>query len=105
MIIKMRSFRPCVYLLKRRNKVVYVGQSRNIFMRISGHSDKQFDEMEIIKTKPKSLNRIEKLLIGKHRPKYNVKHNPDMDLSLAASNQAYLEVSRRLEAKSKNNLI
>lgn len=62
-----------IYLLKRKNKVVYVGQSKNVHRRIGQHKDKTFDSYEIIECSESLLNCTEEFYILSHNPIYNKK--------------------------------
>ena len=61
-----------LYLLVRNNKVVYVGQSSNIFNRIGQHTDseKQFDSVFVRVLRSKN-NFLEAYMIFKHHSQYN----------------------------------
>lgn len=60
-----------VYLLKQGSAIVYIGSTGNFAQRIPGHKKKKFDRVEFVAFNgcPKEL---EKKLIFKHRPRYNV---------------------------------
>jgi hypothetical protein len=60
-----------IYLLKQHDKVVYVGQSKNI-KRPWEHTDKKWDNVDMIEIPSKfNLSLIEKLYIDKYTPIYN----------------------------------
>ena len=62
----------CVYLLLRRGKVVYVGQSKNIYSRIQNHRRaKDFTHFRILRCHPARLNYWEGKLIFDYKPEYN----------------------------------
>ena len=62
----------CVYLLLREGKVVYVGQSKNIYSRIQSHrSTKDFTHFRILRCHPVRLNYWEGKLIFDYKPEYN----------------------------------
>ncbi len=67
-----------VYFLYKDEKCIYVGESKCIMSRISSHfkSGKDFDKFayDIVKGKSKR-KRMEKRLIKKHRPLWNITHN------------------------------
>lgn len=87
---------PCaVYLLLRKGKVVYAGQSKNIFSRIANHWQNMqkrrkgkktytnsgvteiivpiFDQARIFPCAKKDLDKEELLLIQKYKPEYNIR--------------------------------
>ena len=62
----------CVYLLLREGKVVYVGQSKNIYSRIQNHRrTKDFTHFRILRCHPARLNYWEGKLIFDYKPEYN----------------------------------
>ena len=62
----------CVYLLLREGKVVYVGQSKNIYSRIQSHRrTKDFTHFRILRCHPARLNYWEGKLIFDYKPEYN----------------------------------
>lgn len=68
-----------IYMLYHNGVLVYIGESACILSRICQHRQegkKEFDVFRIIiqPDEEKRLN-IEKLLIRKHSPKYNIVHN------------------------------
>ncbi len=69
--IKFGAIRSGIYILKLKGKIVYIGQSGNPFFRLVSHSNKRFDEIEIIWIKKKELRRVENELIKRHKPIYN----------------------------------
>jgi len=73
-----------VYVLWDENLIVYVGQSKNILLRLQSHKTRinythvsmlNFDNSE-------SMAKVEVQLIQKHKPKFNKRHNPDYGYSL-----------------------
>ena len=76
---KMQPFqKKCgIYLLHQGDVVVYVGQSTDIYTRVSKHhSDgKIFDYFSFIECEKSKLNSEEVKFIRKFSPKYNVNHN------------------------------
>lgn len=64
-----------VYFLIKNNEIVYVGQSTDIFSRISVHrKTKDFDSYNYIlfpEVSDEKLNNLEAEYIGKFTPKYN----------------------------------
>ena len=60
-----------VYFLIDGDKVVYVGQSVNVYTRISEHHDKLFDSFAFIPCEREMLNALESLYIHVLRPPLN----------------------------------
>ena len=60
-----------VYFLIDGDKVVYVGQSVNVYARISQHHDKLFDSFAFIPCKKNLLDSLESLYIHVLRPSLN----------------------------------
>lgn len=60
-----------VYFLIKQEKVVYVGQSCNIFNRIAGHSSKDFDSFAYIKCEKQHLDKLESMYIHFLHPELN----------------------------------
>jgi excinuclease UvrABC nuclease subunit len=76
-----------IYFLKQGNKIVYVGESTCIMSRIVQHykeNVKQFDSFQILENKLSNKQRLnlEKRLIKKFRPKYNIVHNDNKKKSI-----------------------
>lgn len=68
-----------IYILYLDNKIVYVGQSVNMYSRIQTHLSegiKSFDEVEFIPTQYELLKKEELKLIEQHTPVYNISGNP-----------------------------
>lgn len=61
-----------VYFLVKKNKVVYVGQSVNVFSRVAKHAmEKDFDAMAWIPCKKTMLDKLESLYIHVLQPTLN----------------------------------
>lgn len=60
-----------VYFLIDKNKVVYVGQSQDVYSRIAQHCDKQFDRYAFVVCPQKDLDAIESLYIHVLQPPLN----------------------------------
>ena len=61
-----------IYFLLKNNKVVYVGQTNNIFNRIKEHKkNKDFDNVAYITTTKNKVNYLENYYIIKYEPFYN----------------------------------
>lgn len=67
-----------VYILRVRGDIIYVGRSHHVPSRLAGHSEKQYDSVEIIWCSIPESYRLEKELIAKYRPPFNVKDNPNI---------------------------
>jgi hypothetical protein len=63
-----------VYFLIYKNKVVYVGQSTNVYSRITAHHDKTFDSFAFIQCETNTLDGLESLYIHVFRPPLNGDH-------------------------------
>ena len=70
--------KPCIYMLYRGDKIVYIGQTECLARRVAEHlqSDKEFDSFVIHSFVSDQYTRLKKeeILIRKHRPAYNVTH-------------------------------
>jgi hypothetical protein len=60
-----------VYFLRSEGEVVYVGQSVNVFSRISNHREKKFDSFTVVPCEREHLDSLESLYIHTLRPKLN----------------------------------
>jgi hypothetical protein len=61
-----------VYLLIDGGKVVYVGKSKSVFLRVGQHTaDKNFDSFKLIRLAEEDLDLWERELIAALQPKYN----------------------------------
>lgn len=62
-----------VYMLKRRGRIIYIGHSGSIKIRIKSHVAFEFDDFSIVKTPFYGGRRqkLERALIVKHRPRHN----------------------------------
>jgi hypothetical protein len=78
MTVPKRTATSGIYFLVQGNRIVYVGQSRNVHVRIDCHrrdKSKKFDGYAFVQCAPKMLNAVEANYIAKFRPKYNVMTN------------------------------
>lgn len=70
--------RPCIYLLYKGDKIVYIGQTECLARRIAEHltTDKEFDSYVVHSFVEDQYIRLKKeeILIKKHKPKYNSTH-------------------------------
>lgn len=60
-----------VYFLIRQGKIVYVGQSRNVFSRVLQHPQRQAERWAFIPCDPEELDLVESLYIHMIRPEGN----------------------------------
>jgi hypothetical protein len=87
-----------VYFLIDEDKIVYVGQSVNIYARIPNHHDKKFDRYSYVPCKPQLLNILESLYIHCLQPKLNFTFNGVLIAPLTLSK--LLEEAAPLEKSS-----
>lgn len=71
-----------VYFLVDEDKVIYVGQSVNIYSRIPQHHDKKFDKFTYVLCEPRFLNIVETLYIHCLQPKLNFDRNGNLHAPL-----------------------
>jgi hypothetical protein len=67
-----------VYFLLQGNRIVYVGQSGNVHVRLESHrreGTKKFDRYAIVECGAKKLDALEAKYIAKYSPKYNIMSN------------------------------
>lgn len=93
--------RAGVYALTWRNTVVYVGQSKHLLRRLHDHrsnstrnrklyaweprSNKmQFDGMHFTAVAPDRLDEVEREMIARYRPRYNVCLKPSREVPMIA---------------------
>lgn len=63
----------CIYFLCENSKVVYVGQSDNVHIRLGEHHrTKRFDNVYYIRVSANRLNKVEASLIAYLKPIYNI---------------------------------
>ena len=61
-----------IYFLLKEKKIVYIGQSVNIFSRINAHTkDKDFDEVRFFKCQREDLDKVEIFFIKLIKPELN----------------------------------
>lgn len=60
-----------VYFLLDGNEIVYVGQAKNVYVRISCHTDKRFDRYAFVPCSLNALDKVESLYIHYLRPRLN----------------------------------
>lgn len=64
-----------IYFLIDINKIIYIGQCKDLKVRIPNHSDKKYTRIQWIPCAEESLDYYEKRWIKKFNPKYNISHN------------------------------
>lgn len=64
-----------VYFLVKGDRVIYVGQSVNVFARIAQHKDKAFERMAFIPCAEDMLDRLESIYIHFLMPEMNGEHH------------------------------
>lgn len=63
---------PCIYFLCKDDRIVYIGQSINMGMRIAQHTlNKNFDRVFYMNIQKDDLDRVESELIEYYAPEYN----------------------------------
>jgi len=94
-----------IYFLIKDEKIVYVGQSTNIFSRVGTHKiDKDFDKAVYFECPSTELDDLEYELINILQPKYNKTGNPKKYYSYLglkpSKSEASLtrEIERRIQA-------
>jgi hypothetical protein len=60
-----------IYFLVHEDRVIYVGQSVNVYARISSHTDKVFDRFTVLPCAKENLNLVESLYIHTLQPPLN----------------------------------
>src|SRR5262245_40058745 len=75
-----------VYFLRQGTQIVYVGQSKNVAVRVAAHwadNCKSFDNVQAMRVPAELLDSVEQYWIRKLRPKYNyLAGEPDSEASL-----------------------
>ena len=82
--------RQGVYALSYRGTVVYVGQSKNMLVRVYTHKNVRkgnapkwikeavpgplFDEVHVIPCHPDRIDALEQQMIDRYKPRYNIRH-------------------------------
>ena len=63
----------CVYFLYQKEKLVYIGKTKDLLSRLSYHKkNKIFDSYSFLKCETNEIDVIERILINKFLPFYNV---------------------------------
>lgn len=95
-----------IYALIDKDEIVYVGQSKNILLRLNDHraSNKVFDSWCIVEnlgtyTTSKEVNRLEEKYIRKFIPKYNKIHNPKYQKKVLDKNNALKKLDEKIRRK------
>jgi excinuclease UvrABC nuclease subunit len=96
-----------IYALINNNEIVYIGQSKNIVVRLSSHrtSNKVFDSWCIVEnlgtyTTSKEVNRLEEKYIRKFLPKYNKIHNTEYQKKVLDRNKSLKEQKEKTRRKN-----
>ena len=93
-----------IYFLIKDKKIVYVGQSTNIFARVGAHKmDKDFDKAVYFECPSTELDDLEYELINILQPQYNKTGNPQerfpyLDFSTRSEASLAKEIERRIQA-------
>jgi len=78
-IIRLREIAPTsfcgIYFLCLGEDVVYVGQSKNVFARLSGHREKDFDRVFFVRVAESQLDAVEMKFIKALNPSLNRQGN------------------------------
>ena len=78
-----KIFRPCIYVLFDGDEIVYIGQSKSPYSRLSSHQkDKHFNAVRLLPCLKHRMNYWEKKLIKKYSPKLNKTHNENKVTSI-----------------------
>ena len=78
-----KIFRPCIYILFDGDEIVYVGQSKSPYSRLSSHQrDKHFNAVRLLPCLKHRMSYWEKKLIKKYSPKLNKTHNENKITSI-----------------------
>lgn len=84
-----------IYFLVKDKRVVYVGQSVNVFARIPTHRDKDFDSYAYIPCSRSTLNRLESLYIHLLQPPLNGSQSDGIKLAPMPLNAILGEAAAR----------
>ena len=81
LLVKAHEPRPIagVYFLVCDDEIVYVGQSKNVLSRMSGHADKRFNTVKMIPVCEEGLLTTERMMIKILKPRYNRMHNGEVE--------------------------
>jgi len=74
------TIRSAVYFLVDADKVVYIGQSKNVLQRLGAHfrsEEMEFDSYCFLAVPVDDLDTVEYGLIRKYSPKYNIQRYPN----------------------------
>lgn len=96
-----------IYALINKDEIVYIGQSKNILLRLNDHrkSNKVFDSWCIVEnlgiyTTSKEVNRLEEKYIKKLLPKYNKIHNTEYQKKVLDKNMALKKLDEKIRRKN-----
>ena len=108
-LLSKREFKNdyIIYALINNNEIVYIGQSKNILLRLKDHraSNKVFDSWCIVEnlgtyTTSKEVNRLEDKYIRKFLPKYNKIHNTEYQKKVLDKNKALKKLDEKIRRKN-----
>ena len=108
-LLSKREFKNdyIIYALINNNEIVYIGQSKNILLRLKDHraSNKVFDSWCIVEnlgtyTTSKEVNRLEEKYIRKFLPKYNKIHNTEYQKKVLDKNKALKKLDEKIRRKN-----
>jgi excinuclease UvrABC nuclease subunit len=72
---EFREIRSGIYFLCKDNKVVYIGQSKDVTNRVNGHIGfKEFDSVTAMLVPEGLLDEVEKYWIKRIKPELNFRH-------------------------------
>ena len=78
-----KIFRPCIYILFDGDEIVYIGQSKSPYSRLTSHQkDKHFNAVRLLPCLKHRMSYWEKKLIKKYSPKLNKTHNENKVTSI-----------------------
>ncbi len=69
------NVKNAIYFLIDKDKVVYVGKTKNGLKRLTQHTKKTFDKFGFIEYKEEELDYYEDFYIMKYQPKYNHRYS------------------------------
>ncbi len=80
-IVKLKHIKKCgIYFLVLDGKIMYVGQSIDIFSRIKSHTDKEFTDVYYLEVPEKDLDKIERKYIIDCAAPYNKTWDCEIEL-------------------------
>jgi len=100
---------PCVYFLCKDKKVVYIGQTVDLYDRINSHlrdGRKEFDEVYYVSIPTSELSKVESAFIKVFKPKYNYGRDGQLilpDKSAELSDMEHLIDKQKMCVENKLN--